>query len=345
MKNTIKKLLTVVLCICMLIVGSGNAYAQGSETIDEIADRLIITSIEEHDDYIIKSYKNISAFVSEVKDKFADYTDAEIGSFLIEYTGQGKAEDYDEPYLIEKASHSEINIQEEFMKAEEDGTTSVVSREEVSNAMINELIMPLASTMHPWNSDDGYMKLTTMYELAKKVGTKKYYTIVAKAEWLKAPTFRFKDVICIANTGVYDNTYNNYARYAQSLSCLGYDGAAHHTTKVYNEKYKDGTGSGVEILYPSVNDAGARVDLKVLSCPYTPNQSSGHSEKLNYMHALIRYRIICEEGKLYNIQGAYCHAKVGVGSIGVSISTGASISFSLVGFKSEYRGEPVTIYA
>ena len=56
MKKSVKKIMTVVLCICIITVGSGNAYAQSSETIEEIADRLITVSIEECDDYTNKSY-------------------------------------------------------------------------------------------------------------------------------------------------------------------------------------------------------------------------------------------------------------------------------------------------
>lgn len=64
------------------------------------------------------------------------------------------------------------------------------------------------------------------------------------------------------------------------------------------------------------------------------------------MNALIRYRIICEKGKSYNIRSAYCHAEASAGSIGVSISSGgAGISFSLKGYQNDFFARPITINA
>lgn len=340
MKKSVKKIMTIVLCICIITVGSGNAYAQSSETIEEIADRLITVSIEECDDYTNKSYKNISAFVSAVKEQLPDISDAEIGGFLIEYTGQGSPEDLTEEILVETAEFKEITVQEEFIKESADGTTSTVSKSEVSRAMIAEFNTPSISPKATWTSSDGYMKITTTYSFWSNTGTNDYYIITTLAEWLKAPVNRFKDVICISNTATYDDSYTDYAYYKQSFSCYNSSGTVHLTENISDERFSDQSNSKIDFIYPSVNGAGARVDLRTFVC------GIGHSVKYNYMKAFIRYRIICKSGNTYNIQGAYCHAKVGIGSVGFSVSTGgAGISFSFAGTKSEYFAKPVTIDA
>lgn len=344
MKKILNKILTVILCLLMLIPGTGYTYAQNMETIEEIADNLIDVKIEEYDYYITKSYKNIPAFVSYVKSAYPNMSELEIGGFLIQYTGQGVPEDYDDAYLIEKASYYEINIQEEFLKKDEDGTISAATKGEALIALVNELIMPLDATYNYWSSDDGYIRIQTIYELAKTVGNKKYYAVAAKAEWLKLPICRFTDVICLANTATYDDSYNDCGRYIQKTTCCSFAGTVHYTKNLTETKYADGTGSGVNLMYDSIKAVGAEVDLRVTSCN-NPSAPGGHDEKLVNMNALVRYRIICEKNKSYNIRSAYSHKELGFGGIDFSVSNNLSISFSGVLDTSDYFARIVTINA
>lgn len=342
-----KKILSTIICICLAFsCCHTNVWASTPNNIEEIASACINVLTTECTEYINKTYTNIDHFVSNVKTFFPEIPEAEIGKFLIRYTGQGSADDLPTDILVETTTFSEITVQEEYLKVDSNGETMSVTRTEAlrNSALAKAGISPI-SPRASWTSDDGYMKIQTSYSLSKTSGNKKYYVISAKANWLKHPAFVFKDVICIANTATYDDSYNDYAYYKQSISCGSSDSNIHCTEESMSEKYADGTGSGVTLLYPSVNGAGARVDLKQFVCDKGENPGI-HNTKMNYMEAYIRYRIICTTGKSYNIQGAYSHAELGIGSIGLSISAkGASISFSFAGSKSDFFARPVTIDA
>lgn len=342
-----KKILSIILCMCLVMSCYHiNVLASNPSNMEEVAFNTINILTTDGQEYSTKTYSNIDNFVLNIKKQFPNISDIEIGKFLIEFTGQGSAENFPDNILIETTTFSEITVQEEYMKIDSNGETSSVNKTEaLKNSVLENIRFSQLNSRASWTSDDGYIKIQTSYSLSKTSGTKKYYVISAKVNWLKLPSFTFKDVICIANTATYDDTYNDYAYYKQSISCCNGSKLVHYTEESMCEKYADGTGSGVTLIYPSVNGVGARVDLKSFVCAYG-SEPGVHTKKLNYMESYIRYRIICTSGNSYNIQGAYSHAELGLGSIGLSISaSGASISFSFAGSKSDFFAQPVTIHA
>lgn len=347
------RIIAVVLSVAMLL--SMNIIASAEDTINyeelvntlnSIANETIQVETQVENEYSLKTYKNIQEFVTESEQQIPDISKSDIGRFLIEYTGQGNSEELPDNILVETADFFEIAVQEEYLQVTPNGSVSVSETQAMSAIQSRFIANDTISPMAYWTSSDGYMAIETTFSLSKTSGNKKYYVVSAKANWLKEPTFTLKDVICISNTATYDDSYNDYAYYKQSHSCYR-NGSLHNTSNKFSDKYADGSGQGsmVEFFYNSTNGVGARVDIQGYGCSGSGDPGQ-HTYAMHYMEAYIRYRIICNTGNSYNIQGAYSHAEMGVGSIGLSISAGgAGISFSYAGSKSDFKARPVTINA
>ena len=342
-------ILSVAMLLSMNIVASaedGSNYEEIVNSLNLIANETIEVETQVENEYSLKTYKNIQDFVNEAEEQIPNISKSDIGKFLIEYTGQGNSEELPDNILVETADFFEIAVQEEYLQVTPNGSVPVSEMEAMSaiqsDFISNDTISPMAN----WTSSDGYMSIETTYSLSKTSGNKKYYVVSAKANWLKEPAFTLKDVICISNTATFDDSYNDFTYYKQSHSCYR-NGMLHNTSNKSSHKYADGSGQGsmVEFFYNSTNGVGARVDIQGYGCA-NAGEPGQHTFEMNYMEAYIRYRIICNTGNSYNIQGAYSHAEMGVGSIGLSISSGGvGISFSYAGSKSDFKARPVTINA
>lgn len=338
MRGKLKRILSLitVLVFSFGMLGSVSANSENMESLQVLADSII--EITSGPDGIV-TYSNIEEFVDLARNRFPEISDYKIAYFLHQFTGQNNVDSLSSEIILEILEFKEIGIVDNYLKVNSDGTQIALTEEEATAALeTNKDIMPLSM----WTSSDGYLRITTTYSLYTTQGNRKYYVISATAYWLKAPACKLKDIICISNTVTYDDSYNDYAYYQQKYQCAGAGDAVHDYETVYDYKYANGTGSGVDLLYPSVNGAGARVNLRAFSCD--SSNPGSHNVSMIYMEAYIRYRVIAPINSQFNIQAAYCHTQVGLGSVGFNVSTGgAGISFSFTGVKTEYRARPITI--
>lgn len=183
------------------------------------------------------------------------------------------------------------------------------------------------------------MKLTTTCSLNKTSGNKRYYVVSCTAIWLKMPTCFFEDVLTIGHTGKYDNSYTGTAYFKQTSSCCA------HSFSYSDTATSKVNGENVHFEYPDTTLAAIRFGLinpKVYQC--NTNSFVTHARSATAISAYIKYRIIENTGETLNVQGAYCHKQVSIGSISITLSKKGTPSFSLSGSRKDYMAEPLTIY-
>lgn len=355
--KTLIVIMSLVLSISMMSISFMSVHAvEYNKDLVELANEYIV-KITDNDELVpVNKYTGIQEFVEKARTYFPNLDDVSLARFIYEYTGHGSSEDFPDDIIIEALEYIEVVVQDEYMMVTKSGDTVTLSEEQAiksangnfddstTMSVKNGSIVAPQKTVTTWTSSNGYMKIRTAYELVKESGKKRYYSISATGTWLKMPAFRYSDIICISNTATYDDSHNDYACYKQSFSCLSNDLKEHTKTAFKVEIDTKGThsDSGIEFGYQSVNGASALVDLKTFICG--KSGVDAHIQRMNYMEAYIKYRIICTAGNSYNIQGAYCHSRGGLSDPSVSFS-GVNISFSLVGAKDEYKARPVTINA
>ncbi len=306
-----------------------------------IADNIIEKQIDKSENYQTITYKNIEDFVTKTKELIPDTNDLELAKFILEYTNQDYSNLPDE-IILETIGFNEISIVDQYIKVSEDGQTEYISKNEAESAVAVEKIrenMASITPLNEWTSPNGYMKIRTSYLLASESSNYKYYIISAEATWLKIPSCFFEDVLTIGHTGKYDNTYNNkYGYLSETINCCG-------TKKTYKWETTN-NNSGVNFEYSATTFAAIRFKLINASASgHVCNRiTNNHSKSVSSISSFIRYRVIFTKNSANNIQSAYCHKQIALGSISISASNG-SVSFSLSGTKKEYKIEPILIYA
>ncbi len=332
-----KRILSIIFAM-LLIISSLPICVFASEPIDANSlDEIANGTIEIQMDDNVILYKNIDCFVETVKETFPEINDIDIAKFILDYSKKDYS-NFSDDMILEAISYKEIYVSEEYIKVTDYGEVEYLSKEEAEKAIRLEKINENLSRAS-WTSPNGYMKITTTASHNKTSGNKKYYIIDSKATWLQMPVCFFKDVFVLNHTGTYDDSYTGTGYLSETLNCC-----------TSSKNYKDTAttaknGSNVVFEYPNTNVAAIRFGL-VSSSGYTCNRitSGSHSRAVSGIESYIKYRIIVNSGSSANVQGAYCHKQVSVGSIGIGITSG-SVSFSLAGSKKEYKASPITIKA
>ena len=83
-------------------------------------------------------------------------SDIELAEYVMDYTGQSYDGLSDET-ILETLDFTEISTVEQIFRAKEDGTVEELTPEEVEILLEYSDISPAAS----WESDDGYIQITT----------------------------------------------------------------------------------------------------------------------------------------------------------------------------------------
>lgn len=324
-----KKIICIILVIATALSVPINALAIETQDLKTIADTIIEKSTGDS----VITYKNIDEFVNAADS--LDINNLELAEFIMNYTGQDCTA-LSENDILECLGFQEISVTDEYIKVSEEGEIEYISEKEAEFQILQEQLNE--KTRATWTSSNGYMKITTTYSLNKTVSNKKYYVITATAKWLKMPVCFFEDVLTIGHTGTYDSSYTGSGYLSQTLSCCT------SNKSYYDSATNAANGDNVEFEYPTTSTAAIRFNLMGTSAYQCSNTISSHSKAITAISAQIKYRIIVNTGSSVNIQGAYCHKQIAVGSISISITSG-SVGFSLAGSKKDYKAEPITINA
>lgn len=137
-----------------------------------------------------------------------------------------------------------FQIQVVYMKANEDGTTSVISEEDCLSAMeAQQNAIATASGDNDgwgnWTSSDGYLRMTvsSVYiDPSSMNGQKGWYYFHTWYEWLIVPTYRLTDAMSIAAPSCTWDTLNANNAYYSSAYYLAKD--VNGNTGTFNEPVK-----------------------------------------------------------------------------------------------------------
>lgn len=265
---------------------------------------------------------------------------------VLDYTEQ----DYstlDDNVILETLDFSEISTVDQVYRTKEDGTTELLSPEE-ANIILDTPLDTLAS----WESDDGYMKLTTSASKGSKTSYGTPFTLSCTATWLKFPVFRLTDTLAIVYTGTFDDSY----MITSTFNELGKCSECGKTFK-WSETEKYGPEGNrpphfiensdmIELDFNQANAIGTKCDLKIISCVHLVGLGSpANMATTTRMFSTIRFRILCD--KTGEARAAYAHTKL-AGSVSISGSiSGSGVTPSFNGalniIAAKYPGAPVTL--
>ena len=322
-----KKFINTILIIAFILIVPFNIYANqksDNQSIILIADEIINKEISYSQNSTAITYKNIESFINYIKENIENISE-------IEYDGLS------EEIILETLNYKEITVSTNYIRVSNDGTLSYISKSNAERAIKNEYLYEISPNA-TWNSDNGYMKITTTGSLTKTTASEAYYTVATKATWLKIPICSYEDVLTIGHTGIYDSSAAKEGYLEETCKCCKLSKSYKYTTA--NSKYvKFDYSSGI---------TSAAIRFKLLPASYTCDMSlTDYTRSLTSINAYLKYGIIVDRNKSFNIQGAYCHKQVSLGSIGFSVSSKGvpSFSISIVGSIKPYCAEPITIKA
>lgn len=316
-----KKLLSLVLTGAMIFSLTITVFADSS-TVDLsslAASNIQISTSTDENGTTKTTYSNLDGFIHEAHSMYPDLSDYEIATFLMDYTGK-EYYDLPEEEILHFLTYDNITSTTTYIRVDNEG-----------NAYLSDIdALPYAD----WSSTDGYMKITTDYSYIKSVGQENYFTVSARATWIKYPAIALEDAFVLGTSGTFDDSSSEYGSVSQTFQCVS--GCSKFTTR-NRSVYKGKTVEG---------DLSMEYENFVPALHFTPisprcDYCSGGSRDY-YFSAYIRYGIIADES--VNIQAGYAHKTLGVNDISVGIDINGTPSFSAsFSTVTSYIARPVTV--
>ncbi len=348
MKKRLSKIACALLALSLCLQAGLMVSASSNTSIDQIAKQTLTVycGIDEQGVETI-CYENVQKFKTELYMAFPDMSDLDIAKSILLYTGNTSEEvnQLEDEYILEALTYGERIYSDSYIKTDENGNQTIISRNEMFEEIISATPATGIAPMSSWTSSDGYMRLTTTASSTTgSVSGRKYYILETTGKWLKTPLNKGEDILAIGTDGVFDNTYNYYGQYVQSIQCKTSYGICDNKTWTYTVSKNAGSNSSnIKFEFDTSGNGGMALRFKLFS--YTCPLSGSLAHRISYptMEAKLRFKV-----SLYNVDSDvrpyYCHKQVGVGSVGVGFSqSGASISFSFAGTKAVYAAEPLAI--
>ena len=345
MKKFVKAFLTMAMCFSML---SSNALAAESEIpgLSVLADEYISVSVSNTE--IV--YSNLQEFYVAAKEEIPAISDIELAEYVMDYTGQSYDGLSDET-ILETLDFTEISTVEQIFRAKEDGTVEELTPEEVEILLEYSDISPAAS----WESDDGYIQITTTASKGTKGSNGTPFTLSGTATWLKYPAFRFTDTFAIVYGGTFDDSYVITSTFSETGKCsecgktFRWNGTEKYGPETNNQNPHFIESSDlIELDFAQSHAIGTKCDLKTISCMHL----AGLGTPVNFaettkLTSTIRFRVLTSDTT--EARAAYAHTKLsGKITIGGSVSaSGVTPTFSgvLDIIYSKYTAAPVTLRA
>lgn len=336
MKKYCKKVMAFIISTTLLSLSvSFSSFAEKDFSAEDymrsLAEQTISIVTETIDNSTQITYKNIDTFIEKTHCLYPAVSDLEIAKFVLQYTNQG-TENLPDEIILRAIESKEVTTREDYIAVDASGAQTSLSIQELQQALATEACEETISPQDVWISSNGYMKIETVCSFTKKQGEQRYYTVSARAEWLKMPVCFFEDVLAIAHTGKFDDSYPEFGyKYQDNICC---ESVYKHNLST-NFPTKD-----ISFDYPSATGTALRFKLQApLNC-YKP--VIAHIKMAKSISAYLIYGIIVDAPGTLNVKSAYCHKEVAVGSIGISCVSGG-ISFSLSGFKHDYNARILTV--
>lgn len=317
-----KKLISVMLSMVLMLTLSAPAFAATAvNDLNSLATLNIQVSTSTDENGATKTtFSNLDAFIDSAHSMYPDLSDYEIATFLMDYTGQ-QYYDLPEEEILHFLTYDNITTSTSYLLIDSEGDASLSFSDAV----------PYDSDL--WPSPDGYMKISTSYTYRKTVGNENYFTVSARATWLKFPSVALEDAFVLGTTGTFDDDYSEYSSVSQTFNCIKCSRNTYRNRSVSQTKAVDGDLSlDYENYVPSMHFVPISP-----RCDYCEN--GGHDE---YFSVYIRYGMLSDES--VNLQAGYGHKTLGIGSISVGVDITGTPSFSagLATVKS-YIARPVTV--
>lgn len=338
-KQIVSFIISIIIFMTSLIFPS---FAQEDilpqDYMNRLAEQTISVVYDVIDGSTQTTYKNIDTFIENVQCLYPDTSDLEIAQFVMQYTNQS-TDNLPDEIVLRALEAKEVTTRIDYIEVDASGNQTLISQQELQQALTEDIRQETISPQDIWVSSNGYMQIETTGTLRNRLMGKRYYTVSAKADWLKMPVCFFEDVLAIAHTGKFDDSVKEFGYKYQNNKCCG-------TVIKYNDS-TDFPHGNLSLDYPSSTGAAIRFKLK---SPYTTPQcgrnSITHLRFATYISAYLTYGIVVDGTDTLNVQGAYCHKKIALGSIGASYSNGSvSFSLSIVGTKDDYNARSITLYA
>lgn len=330
MKKTVSFIISTIIFMTSLIFPSfAQADISPQDSMHQLAEQTISVVHDAVDDSAQTTYKNIDVFIDKAHYLYPDISDLEIAEFVMQYTGQS-TENLPDEIVLRALESKEVTIRTDYIEVDSSGKQTLLSQQELQLALVEDICQETVSPQDIWISSNGYMKIETICTFKSRQGIHRYYTVSAKADWLKMPVCFFEDVLAIAHTGYFDADVQEFGYKYQTNTCCGTSYKHNLST---NFPTKD-----ISFDYPSTTGTALRFKLQI---PQTCTvKTIAHVNRAQSISAYLTYGIIVDEAGTLNVKSAYCHKEVALGSISISCISG-SISFSLAGFKHDYNARIV----
>lgn len=306
-----KKLLPVILALTMVIMLPVQAFAM---TVDENA---ILQSIADETIYKIAdvtntpetvTYRNIDKFVDEVRAKLPSIEDAELADFLVEYTEQDKTAVTDEVALT-YLDAKEIVISDRFIKMDENGNETELSRQEIV-AEIDREMMPFIA--NKYKSENGYLQLKIVVARQSDVGDVYVdYRVGAYATWLKMPKCHQTDTLIIDfdhQNAVFDSTKPVYGKLEETITCHGVE--SHYKSQVWKTDDAPDYFTNKNVMVDNGYWGGA-IQFKLMPARKVKCDCGSffHKKKLTSIQAFVSCGIAVKAGDDFTVWAAYGHTR------------------------------------
>ena len=301
-----KKLLSLTLTIIILSAFPFEAMAlmPDKSELELLADELVQISYSINP--LSTTFTEIDVFVDEAHERYPDMTELELALFVMEYTLQDPA-GLSEEMILRHLEYDNITTSVEYVYVNENGE-SVSSEYDA---------LPYAT----YHSTDGYMKIETSYTYRYTSGANKYYSVWARATWLKFSPVHWTDAFCLSKyNAIRDSSFGYYASVSQTFECRTCGETTDNYRSVTNNSRVDDDleiqiSNGVPYIVFDHTEA------------YCDNCSSNAICLDEYFSAYLNYSIYNNTNM--EIFASYAHQTIGVntGELDVSISQSGDISF------------------
>lgn len=311
----------------------------------------------------IKNIKKIDTLNDKLRKKYPTLSNVEVSKLIYRCIGESESviARLPEDKILEALTFTDCIQTTNYIKLKPNGQQVYLSKCDVANelitldnltvdgeyfARINNTISSIYEDKNTivTDSKNGYLRLTTTaYAVGGEKADRSYYIVSAEALWLKEPFFKTQDVLAIASTATYDNSYDDCGYfYELSKEYRVSDGALISRHYVNNEIYKfSGSNNPDDISFEySTGVVGVALRFNMFESTYSGSEAHDFDY---YITAYLRFQC-----SLYNtdggIQAAYGHKCVGP-DLSVNFTSG-SVDFSMSGFNmlDEYYGETLSIY-
>lgn len=298
------------------------AYVCSTADLEQIANATIHTETSiDNIGTVVTTFNQLDHFVEIAKSTYPELSDYEIATFLLDYTNQ-EYHDLPTDQILIFLTYDNITISNSYIRVDGEGDTHISSIEAIPYS--------------DWESTDGYMKISTGYTHKKTVGKEKYYTVWARATWIKFPAIALQDAFAIGTTGTFDDSFDEFATVSQTYFCPKCN------NRLTFENRRVTKASPVDYdLSLNYNNFVPAINFEALvpRCDLCHEHAKDH-----YFSAYLTYGVIADTS--VNIQAGYGHTTIGLGDVSISIDNNGTPSFSIAGFKSHvvpYVARAVTL--